>query len=91
MKTQTRKNLALALALAGMTAAFAAYLVSGIASGWLTGGLLGGAFVLVALAAFVQPPFWWGIRALTTPLKDPSHEAQLLKGIHSDQDESFIR
>jgi len=76
MKTQTRKDLALALALGGVTAAFAAYLVFGIASGWLAGALLASAFALMALAALVQPPFWWGIRALTTPLEDPSHEAR---------------
>lgn len=91
MKVQARKDLALALALAGMTAAFTAYLASGIASGWLTGGLLGGAFVLVVLAALVQPPFWWGKRTLTTPLKDPSHEARLPDCAHPDQAESFMR
>ena len=62
-----------------------------MASGWLTGGLLGGAFVLVALAALVQPPFWWGKRTLTTPLKYPSHEARLPGNAHPDQVDSFMR
>lgn len=76
MKISTRKDLAFFLALAGVGLCVIARFISSTASWWLTGGLIASGFALVAVGAIVLPPFWWGNRSFTTPLKDPSHEAR---------------
>jgi hypothetical protein len=76
MKIGTRKDLAFFLAIAGAGLCVVAHFISGAVSWWLTGGLIASGFVLVGVGAVVAPPFWWGNRSFTTPLKDPSHEAR---------------
>lgn len=76
MKIRTRKDLAFFLAVAGAGLCVIAHFISGTASWWLIGGLIACGFALVTVGALVVPPFWWGNRSFTTPLKDPSHEAR---------------
>jgi hypothetical protein len=76
MKIGTRKDLAFVLALVGAGLCVVAHFISGTASWWVIGGLIASGFALVVVAGLVFPPFWWGNRSFTTPLKDPSHEAR---------------
>jgi hypothetical protein len=77
MKLSARRNLAAWLTLVGVGALLAAYYVSGFfESWWVFGVLFGLAVLLLLLAFFAEPPFWWGRHSFTTPLEDPSHEAK---------------
>jgi hypothetical protein len=76
MKFGSRKDLAFVLALVGAGLCVIAHFISGVASWWVISGLIASGVALVAAGALVFPPFWWGNRSFTTPLKDPSHEAR---------------
>jgi len=76
MKIAARKDLAFFLVAVGVGLCVLADFFAGTASWWLIGSLLVSGIGLVILAGVVLPPFWWGVRTFTTPLKDPTRESR---------------
>ena len=77
MRPSARKDIAFILSLSGGVVLLALHFLSGFfESWWVFFGALVVAALLFLLAGLVAPPFWWGNRSFTTPLKDPSHEAR---------------
>lgn len=76
MKADIRRDLAFLVQAVGAAVLVAAHFFSGAASLAVVVALVAVGLALVAAGALIAPPFWWGRRSFTTPLKDPSHEAR---------------